>query len=131
MGDYQHLFASLPEVPLPAGLRVRIQERLRQAELARARLQAALYGSGMLASFAALLYAGRGLIDGIVRSGFYDYASLLLSGDAAVYGMWKDLAYSLAESLPIMGALALLVALAAFVWSSAHAYQSARRFSFA
>jgi hypothetical protein len=52
------------------------------------------------------------------QSGFYNYLSIIFSdGDMALV-YWKEILFSLAESLPIVGILGLLIVLTVFTWST-------------
>lgn len=42
------------------------------------------------------------LVGDFTKSGFYDYLSLTFSSQGLIFSYWKELIYSLAESLPIM-----------------------------
>ncbi|MEI7810022.1 MAG: hypothetical protein WCI41_00475 [bacterium] len=46
-----------------------------------------------------LIPVSQALFTEFTKSGFYEYFSLMFSGNVSSY--WKDLAYSMAESLPI------------------------------
>ncbi|MFA6257569.1 MAG: hypothetical protein WC671_00985 [Candidatus Paceibacterota bacterium] len=53
-------------------------------------------------SFVGLVPAVKILINDFTQSGFYDYFSLLFSNSEVVFSYWKELGFSLAESLPTM-----------------------------
>jgi len=42
------------------------------------------------------------LFDDFAQSGFYEYLSLIFSNNGAIVSYWKELAFSLGESLPVM-----------------------------
>jgi hypothetical protein len=62
------------------------------------------------------------------QSGFYQYFSLLFSGDSTVYTYWKEVGVVLIESAPIVGLIALLSAIALLVWSFSRTFKEARVF---
>lgn len=106
-------------------------ERVAAAKTRAARRYFALFGAGALLSLAGTAAAASSLFAAFARSGFNDYLSLALSGDAAVYAYWRDLLLSFAESVPFFTVALLLAALGFLVWTSANAVASARRASFA
>lgn len=55
-----------------------------------------------IASFAGLIPAYKILLSELTQSGFYEYASLAFSDTSLLLSAWKELAFSLIESLPIM-----------------------------
>ena len=116
MTEQAHHF--LAEIEPPQGLLPAILERIKRAARRRARvifgatIAAALASGGALA--AAVSYAGQELY----TSGFYDYTSLLIS-DAAARARWQEVLASLVGALPPVAILAVLVALAALMWSLA------------
>ncbi len=54
-----------------------------------------------VASLSLLMPALKTLSTDISQSGFYDYFSLIFSNGGSVVTYWKELAFSLAESLPV------------------------------
>lgn len=54
------------------------------------------------ASFVGLVPVFKILLNDLTQSGFYEYASLVFSDTGLVLSAWKELAFSLVESLPIM-----------------------------
>jgi hypothetical protein len=60
-------------------------------------------------SLAGLIPVSRSLVDSFTRSGFYEYLSLLFSNNNGLAYYWKELAYSLAESLPVLNLISVFV----------------------
>jgi hypothetical protein len=58
-----------------------------------------------LVSFGGLVPATQALFDDLTRSGFYEYFSLIFSDSRSVLYYWKELSFSLAESLPIVSTI--------------------------
>lgn len=83
----------------------------------------------LLVSFSGVVMSVRYLIQGFYRSGFYQYLSLLFSGDSSVLIYWKELSYSLLETIPIVGMTLFLMALGLFIWSGVGTIINARRFT--
>jgi hypothetical protein len=57
-------------------------------------------------------------------SGFYEYASLFFN--SLSQGYWREVLYSLTDSLPSLALLILAVIGTALVWSLQQAHQNAR-----
>jgi len=53
-------------------------------------------------SIVGLIPAISELLSDLSHSGFYDYFSLIFSSSGSLFAYWRELALSLAESLPIM-----------------------------
>lgn len=49
------------------------------------------------------------LLSKFTNSGFYEYFSLLFSNNSEIASYWKDLAYSMAESLPMINIIYVFV----------------------
>lgn len=97
-------------------------------ELRRAKIYFTVAATVLPASLVAVFLSGRYLINSFYESGFYNYLSLLLSGDSIVLVYWKELAHSLIETLPVFGTVIFLVALSSLIWSGANTITSMRRF---
>ena len=52
-------------------------------------------------SLICLIPAFKMLLSDFAKSGFYEYLSIIFSSNGSLVYFWKDLSYSLAESLPI------------------------------
>ncbi len=127
MESYNKLFGYLRRIDTPTDLVFRIIERIQFARMRQARMRAVLFGTGSLATLG--LTAGLGVyISQIMsESGFYQYLSLVFSGDTSLFIYWKEISFSLLESLPVLAVTALLVNTALCIWSLAHALSSTRR----
>lgn len=80
------------------------------------------------ASLAGVVLSVKYLIQSFNESGFYQYASILFSGDTTILIYWRELSYSLVETIPVIGAISFLIALSFLIWSGVHAITNARRF---
>ncbi len=58
------------------------------------------------------------IITSFTQSGFYNYLSIIFSDSDVAIVYWKEILISLAESLPVIGILGLLIVLAIFTWSA-------------
>ena len=61
-----------------------------------------------LVSLTGLIPALQILLSDLSSSGFYEYFSLIFSDGGSMLSYWKDLGFSLAESLPIMSIVSIL-----------------------
>lgn len=71
-------------------------------------------------SLAGAIPAFKMLVADFARSGFYEYFSLLFSSNGALASSWKELAYSLAESLPTISIILSLSVIFVFFLSVRH-----------
>lgn len=55
-----------------------------------------------LISLGGLLPAFKILLNNLAQSGFYEYFSLIFTAGRSIFSYWQELAFSLAESLPVM-----------------------------
>jgi len=109
-------------------LRNNILFGIKQEERRRAKIYLFGYASIVPFSLVGVILSIRYVSEGFYQSGFYEYLSLLLSGDSTVYAYWKELSLSLIDSMPIIGIIAFLLAFGALVWSGANTFTNTRRF---
>jgi hypothetical protein len=117
---YKKLLGSINLIEPPKGLPKRILARISMEEKRLDRIRAWIFGGSSVASFGLSLWAVVYLVDSIKQTGFGQYFSLLFSGDSAVYVYWKELSFSLVESLPIVSVIVFLSAIGFFIWSFAN-----------
>lgn len=117
----------MDKLRVPKGLRQSILLNIARAEYQRARKF--LFASAVVipAALAGVFFAAQYLDQSFQQSGFYEYLSLVFSGDGTILAYWKELLYSLVETMPVFGAAVFLSALGFFIWSGAHAVTSMRR----
>jgi len=82
-----------------------------------------------LASSAGIVISLKYLTQSFYQSGFYQYLSLIFSENSSVLIYWKELSYSLIETIPIVGTIGFLVALGFFIWSGVNTITNIRRFT--
>lgn len=103
------------ETRAPHGLYARILARIASARVRSARIRAgflAVLSAVCAISYIPIIqYATKEFHD----SGFAEYASLFF--DSVGKGYWKEILYSLAESLPSLAVLLMLAVGIALVWS--------------
>jgi hypothetical protein len=67
-----------------------------------AQFKLSVYAVVTLISFGGLVPAFKTLAADFTQSGFYEYFSLIFSSSGSIFYYWKELVFSLAESLPVM-----------------------------
>jgi hypothetical protein len=114
---YKKLFGYMNLIEPPRGLEGKILSIITEEEKRLAKTKLWIFGGTSLASFGFSVWAVIYLINSIKQSGFGQYLSLIFSENGAVLVYWKELSFSLAESLPIFGLIIFLAAIGFFVWS--------------
>ena len=114
MGTKHNLLQHLRAIEPPADLEARILARIDAAQrrVAHSRMTALRFTA--VASSAGVIFAFQYAFEGFARSGFYQYLSLLFSDNAIVFASWKEFAFSLVESVPILCVTILLSSLFVF-----------------
>ena len=103
-GQHDHRDAEEPS----RGLFERIMLQIATKERSRSRLHVVVAGVVFLGAFSALPFAWRELVLELSQSGFWNFASLVIS-DAGILGAyWKDFFIAFAESFPTLGIAAVL-----------------------
>lgn len=98
-------------------------------ELRRAKIYFSIAALALPVSLIAVFLSGQYLLKSFNSSGFYSYISLLFTGDSTVLVYWKELSYSLIETMPILDTAVFLVAFGFLVWSVANTFTNLRRFA--
>lgn len=83
-------------------------------------------GTLSLTSFYGLIEASLYLWESFRQTGFYEYLSLIFSDGSILTTYWKEFAFSLVESLPLLGLIILLSTTTIFIWSSTKALKDMR-----
>lgn len=116
----------LDELALPEGLQLRVLTRLAIARRRRARVRLGVQSIVCFCSGLSLVpfaqYAGAEFY----TSGFYEYASLIVSDRSAIAGSWREFIFSLIESLPSLALICIAVALVTLSWSLSRAVKNGR-----
>jgi hypothetical protein len=120
--------SGMEKIQPPQDLKRNIVLGIAKEELHRAKVYFAVALTALPASLVAVFLSGRYLANSFYESGFYDYFSLLFSGDNAILVYWKELTYSLVETMPIAGAIVFLVAFSFLIWSGTNTVTNLRRF---
>ncbi|MFH1236191.1 MAG: hypothetical protein V1685_04615 [Parcubacteria group bacterium] len=114
----------LNTIQVPPGLFESVLERIALARRRAARIRLAAFGTVTFVSVLMLIPAVQYAINEFYTSGFYDYASLFLDGLSR--GYWRELLYSLVDSLPSLPLLLLALLGTAFVWSVRYANRNVK-----
>jgi hypothetical protein len=125
---WQFRLYSMDKLKPTKDLRRNIIFGIKREEHRRAKIYIFSYASIVPISLVGVVLSFRYVSEGFYQSGFYEYLSLLFSGDSVVYEYWKELSLSLVDSMPIIGIIAFLVALGVLVWSGSNALSNTRRF---
>jgi len=112
------------EIEPPQGLFRAILAHIELARRRAARVRLFAWGSLAFVSALALIPTVQYAASEFYASGFYEYASLFF--DSLSRGYWKEIVYSLTDSLPSFALLLLAVTGIALVWSLRHARNDAR-----
>ena len=122
MGEdrYKKLFGYINLVEPPKGLGMRILAKISDEEKHSAKIKTWVFGGSTAISFVLSLWAVTNLAGGIKETGFWQYLSLIFSENGMVLAYWRELSFSLIESLPIVGLILFLTATGFFVWSLAN-----------
>jgi len=85
-----------------------VMKRVERSRIIRARLSAAMNGLVAILSLAAFVPAIGYLMGTASQTGFFTYASLLISDTGSVAHSWNTFLVSIADSAPLMGAIAVV-----------------------
>ncbi len=117
---YKKLINIVSIAPAEERILNKVKERIYRRRLMQFRLHALGYLTCLIAAAAAIKPAVDFVIRDATQSGFTSYLGLLSSG--AVLGTWRDLAMSLAESLPIIETAAFITVVLALIYSLRHIF---------
>jgi hypothetical protein len=117
---YEKLFGYANLVEPPKGLEEQIFNFIGKEEKRLAKIRTWAFGGGTAVSFGFSLWAVIYLIKDFNQTGFWQYFSLIFSENGVMLTYWRELSFSLAESLPITSLIIFLIAIAFLIWSSAN-----------
>jgi hypothetical protein len=127
MGDrYKELFEKLNHTETPVGLEERILLRIKTEERHFSRVKSLTFGVSTVTSLGIFLWTFVFLTESLKESGFWQYISLLFSENGTILIYWRELFYSLAESLPIIGLIIVLMSTGFFIWSLTNLYKNGK-----
>jgi hypothetical protein len=117
MNKHPTLHETLACVEAPEGLCASVLSRINGAKRRSAQWHAALFGLSTVASVAVLIPTLEYTSEQLYASGFYEYASFVVSDNSLATTYWREFSLSLLESLPSIALLLLLPIVAMLVWS--------------
>ena len=120
---------NMEKIRPPQDLKRNILLGIAKEEFRRAKVYFTVAATVLPVSLVAMFLSGRYLLNSFYESGFYDYLSLLFSGDSIVLSYWEELMYSLVETMPIVGTIVFLIASSFFIWSGANTLTNLRHFA--
>lgn len=95
----------------PENLRTLILSSIKAVEYRRARLYLLISGITLLGSITGLIFAIKYLVQSLYVSEFYSYIKLIFSDTDVVFGFWRDILMSLAESFPVLIIVSILASI--------------------
>jgi|WetSurMetagenome_2_1015567.scaffolds.fasta_scaffold23095_1 hypothetical protein len=121
MNTLHTIFKNISDLEPSVGLEKRILRKIDfQNKLALRRKLAFIY-AGFAASAGVFMLAIIALGKALLQSDFWTLAKLIFSDTGLVFQNWGDFAYSLLETLPIFGIIAMLIPVfALFMLGSAY-----------
>lgn len=112
--NYNQLFQI--EVDNCDGLENDIMNSINTIKHRNMRIKQILYSSLSVISLLGLVYSGNYVFNLLVNSGIYEYMSLIFV-NMQVLAYWKELSYSIIESLPFFELAILMGLISIFMWS--------------
>jgi hypothetical protein len=117
---YKKLLESINLIEPPKGLERQILARINMEKKRLAKIRTFIFGGSAIASFGFSLWAIIYLVKSVQETGFWQYLSLIFSENRIVLVYWRELSFSLVESLPIVSLMVFLTAVGFFIWSLAN-----------
>lgn len=108
MGNLNSIFKIISEIEPSIGLENRILEKIALRNKLAMRRKLAFIHAGFVASTGIFVWAIFTLGKAIHQSTFWDLATLLFSDTELIIRNWSSFTYSLLETLPIFGIIAIL-----------------------
>ena len=106
------------EFSIPKDLSSRIVFRIDQKARKTAIIKAFSMGLISLCSLVASVPLIYNAINAFTQSGFYNYLSIIFSDSDIAITYWREISLTIAESIPVISVVSLLVILAVFIWST-------------
>jgi hypothetical protein len=115
--QYSLIFKTINSFEISNSIEERVMRRIQSTKLRRAKMRIFCFGiTSILASIGSIPVIVW-LITAAKNSGFYEYASLLISDSAVVFANWKLFISSMAESMPIFEMTLTLGIIFVFVYA--------------
>ena len=118
MGElFKKYMLRLPKTAPSAELRARVIAGIEAFEATRLRIRIILFSAATLACAGIFVETALYAWKALAQSGFWQYVSLLTSDADALASFWKELAVSLAASIPITAFIIVLLSGTGLLWS--------------
>ncbi len=112
-------FSKLARAEVPNGLNERVLNNVYQRAQFLEKRNFKIFAFAGATSFLAMVLSLYQLFENAKQSGFFSYLSLLLSERINIVYYWKELSFSLVESMPLLSSLFLLASLGStLLWVS-------------
>lgn len=112
--NYNELFQI--EIDKYEGLELDIINSLNRIRNRNIRARQSIFTLISIISLFGLVFSGKYLIELFNNSGVYDYISLIIS-NTDVLNYWKELSYSIVESIPFMELSIVMCLISVLIWS--------------
>ena len=117
--NHQHQNTAIEALECSGRIFTQVVMRIERSRTKRNRWHAALHGALTVGAVAGIIPAVTYLIQEATQSGFVQYASLVGSDGSYAVANWKELLWSMAESMPILET-ALVLAILLVLINSVH-----------
>lgn len=114
--NYNQIFQEISKVDISEKIEVNIINKIHKLERNRLFAKQIAYSSISILSLIGIVYSGIYALNELASSGIYEYFYLIIT-DIEILNYWKELTYSIAESLPLFGITICLTVFAIFLWS--------------
>jgi hypothetical protein len=122
----RELFTKTSQVDVPSGLLMSVVARVRLEQQRAARRELVVVGSVATLSIVSIFPLVSYLMNSFVGSSFYQYFSLVFLDSSFVLVYWKEITFSLAESLPVLPITVFLSVSVLVLWSVARTTRQVR-----
>jgi len=126
---FDKLFKYLKTNNAPSGLEKRILTKIREMTRKQQMVRIFVLGGSAIASFGLSVWAAISLAKNTAQTGFWQYLSLAFSENGTILSYWKEFAFSLVESLPILSLILFLTTIGFFIWSFTNIFKNQGAFN--
>ncbi|MES2409770.1 MAG: hypothetical protein V4509_05745 [Patescibacteria group bacterium] len=124
MKDIEAIIKNIDTYIVPEGLGRSIVARIQILEHKRSKQRMFFFGIFSIASFAGLLVSFKALWTNLQTSGTYEYISLIISSPSDATAIWKEISFSILESIPFITLSIFLTLIITFIISSLKTVES-------
>lgn len=115
--SYAKLFRSIPDAEPCSIIFEKVLIRIEESKVRKTKIDFAGFTTLALVAVGSFVPAVIYIENSLAKSGFYDYASLLVSDSAFVFLNWKSLLFSLVDTVPITEIVVSLGLVSIFIYS--------------